>query len=107
MRTPESTFDIPEISHEIWEMKYRFKRPDGTPVDETVEQSWQRVAKAVASVEPEGRQAHWETEFYEALSGYKFLPAGRILAGAGTGRRVTLFNCFVMGTLDDDMSSIF
>ncbi|MGI9483921.1 MAG: adenosylcobalamin-dependent ribonucleoside-diphosphate reductase [Hyphomicrobiales bacterium] len=97
----------PEISHEIWDMKYRFKRPDGTPVDETVEQSWQRVAKAVAAVEPGGCNAHWEAEFYEALSGYKFLPAGRILAGAGTGRRVTLFNCFVMGTLDDDMSGIF
>ena len=45
--------------------------------------------------------------FHEALAGFKFLPAGRILAGAGTGRSVTLFNCFVMGTIPDDMGGIF
>ena len=41
------------------------------------------------------------------MSGYKFLPAGRIIAGAGTDRKVTLFNCFVMGTIEDDMGAIF
>jgi len=45
--------------------------------------------------------------FLEILSDGRFLPGGRILAGAGTGRRVTLFNCFVMGTLDDSMRGIF
>jgi ribonucleoside-diphosphate reductase alpha chain len=45
--------------------------------------------------------------FYEALEDHKFLPAGRILAGAGTGRSVTLFNCFVMGRIDDSMNGIF
>ena len=43
----------------------------------------------------------------EALPVIKFLPAGRILAGAGTGRAVTLFNCFVMGTIPDDLAGIF
>ena len=43
----------------------------------------------------------------KALSDFQFLPAGRILAGAGTGRTVTLFNCFVMGTIPDDMGGIF
>ena len=42
--------------------------------------------------------------FHEALPGFKFLPAGRVIAGAGTGRSVTLFNCFVMGTIPDDMA---
>src|SRR6201999_3262894 len=46
-------------------------------------------------------------EFAAALTGHKFLPAGRILAGAGTGRAVTLFNCFVMGTITDSMDGIF
>ncbi|HWT51986.1 MAG TPA: adenosylcobalamin-dependent ribonucleoside-diphosphate reductase, partial [Caulobacter sp.] len=45
--------------------------------------------------------------FLEALSDFQFMPAGRIIAGAGTGRAVTLFNCFVMGTLPDDLPGIF
>ena len=51
--------------------------------------------------------AEWTDRFAEALSDFQFLPAGRILAGAGTGRTVTLFNCFVMGTIPDDMGGIF
>ena len=46
-------------------------------------------------------------EFAQALAGYRFLPAGRILAGAGTDRAVTLFNCFVMGTIPDSIGGIF
>jgi ribonucleoside-diphosphate reductase alpha chain len=45
--------------------------------------------------------------FYQALDDFRFLPAGRILAGTGTGRRVTLFNCFVMGNIEDDLGGIF
>lgn len=95
------------IAAQIWDMKYRFKRADGTPIDNSVEDSWSRVAKALASVEPEAVRDIRETEFRRALDDFKFLPAGRILAGAGTGRTVTLFNCFVMGTIPDDMEGIF
>ncbi len=94
-----------EISETIWDMKYRFKSPQGAPIDESVEDSWARVAGALAEVE--GDPAHWTGVFKDALSDFKFLPAGRILAGAGTGRSVTLFNCFVMGTVPDTMSGIF
>jgi len=95
------------IAHEIWDMKYRFKSPDGTPVDETPDASWWRVARAVAEAEkPEARE-HWARAFHGILSGYRYLPAGRILAGAGTGRQVTLFNCFVMGTIPDSLEGIF
>src|SRR5882757_4302963 len=88
-------------------MKYRFKSPDGTPLDRTIEESWARVALAAAEAEaPEKRRAS-ALEFAEALVGHRFLPAGRILAGAGTGRAVTLFNCFVMGRIPDDLSGIF
>jgi len=93
------------ISQSIWDMKYRFKTPEGAPIDETVEDSWRRVARSLASVETDSEA--WEQTFYEALEGFKFLPAGRILAGAGTERSVTLFNCFVMGTIPDTMSGIF
>jgi ribonucleoside-diphosphate reductase alpha chain len=98
---------LPPIAHDIWDMKYRFKRPDGTPVDETVEDTWRRVARTLAAVEAPADRARWEETFYDVMAGYRFLPAGRILAGAGTGRSVTLFNCFVMGTLDDSMPGIF
>ncbi|MEM7445417.1 MAG: adenosylcobalamin-dependent ribonucleoside-diphosphate reductase [Pseudomonadota bacterium] len=97
--------DLADISQQIWDMKYRFKRQDGTPVDETIEQSWRRVANALA--EPEKDTAFWSERFYQALEGFRFLPAGRIMAGAGTDRRVTLFNCFVMGQIDDSMEGIF
>ena len=93
------------IAEQIWNMKYRLKDGDGTMIDSTVQDSWFRVAKALAKVEKE--PLFWEKEFYSALEDFKFLPAGRILAGAGTGRSVTLFNCFVMGTIPDDMGGIF
>ena len=93
------------IAETIWDMKYRFKQADGTPVDRTVEDSWRRVARALASVEADPEA--WEERFYAALEDFRFLPAGRILAGAGTARKVTLFNCFVMGTIPDSMEGIF
>ncbi|WP_295071783.1 adenosylcobalamin-dependent ribonucleoside-diphosphate reductase [Tabrizicola sp.] len=99
-----SRFHAP-IAESIWDMKYRFKEADGTPIDGSVEDTWRRIARALAEVEAD--PAKWEAEFYAALEGFKFLPAGRITAGAGTGRSVTLFNCFVMGTIPDTMEGIF
>lgn len=96
------------ISEEIWRSKYRLTRPDGsgeTSLAETIE----RVATAAAAAEKGGKRvrARWANVFGDAMSDLGFLPAGRILAGAGTGRDVTLFNCFVMGTIPDDLSGIF
>ena len=99
-----TTFAAP-IAEQIWDMKYRFKDADGTPVDVTVEDTWRRIARDLAKVEDNPER--WEETFYDALSDFKYLPAGRIIAGAGTKRSVTLFNCFVMGTIPDDMGGIF
>ena len=99
-----SRFAAP-IAESIWDMKYRFKEADGTPIDQTVEDSWRRIARDLAKVEKD--PAAWEDKFYSALEDFKYLPAGRITAGAGTARQVTLFNCFVMGTIPDSMSGIF
>ncbi|WP_158972163.1 adenosylcobalamin-dependent ribonucleoside-diphosphate reductase [Chachezhania sediminis] len=93
------------IAEQIWDMKYRFKAADGTPNDLTVEDTWRRIARDLARAEKD--PAAWEDRFYEALEDFRFLPAGRITAGAGTARRVTLFNCFVMGTIPDSMAGIF
>jgi ribonucleoside-diphosphate reductase alpha chain len=95
-----------EISRQIWDMKYRFKAgTDGG--DRTVADSWTRVAYALSLAEPPQTRLRQAGEFAHALTGHKFLPAGRILAGAGTGRSVTLFNCFVMGAIPDSMDGIF
>ncbi|MDE0590321.1 adenosylcobalamin-dependent ribonucleoside-diphosphate reductase [Halocynthiibacter sp. C4] len=99
-----SRFSAP-IAEQIWDMKYRFKKADGTAIDASVEDSWRRIARSLASVED--KPEAWEGKFYDALEDFKYLPAGRITAGAGTGRAVTLFNCFVMGTIPDSMGGIF
>src|SRR5258708_10186104 len=64
-----------------------------------------RVPNAAAAREAEPQR--WAERFYAAMSDFRFLPAGRVVAGAGAGRQVTLFNCFVMGTIPDDMGGIF
>ena len=93
------------ISQWVWNSKYRFFGADGNAIDPSIEGTWRRIAETVASVENEPEK--WKQKFYEALKEFKFLPAGRIIAGAGTGRAVTLFNCFVMGDIPDDMAGIF
>jgi ribonucleoside-diphosphate reductase alpha chain len=98
---------LPPISRQIWDAKYRFTTENGPSSDRTIDDTWHRVARALAAPEEEANRTHWESRFYQALKDFRFLPAGRILSGAGTARRVTLFNCFVMGDIDDDLGSIF
>lgn len=99
--------ELPAISRDIWDMKYRLKNADGEAVDADLEATWTRVARHVALAEAPAQRERWTQEFRNALSGFKFLPAGRIMAGAGSGRTTTLFNCFVMGEVQDDMRGIF
>jgi ribonucleoside-diphosphate reductase alpha chain len=99
MRSQSLNPMLSPISKSIWESKYR----DET--DGKVEDTWRRVARALASVEDQPQR--WEGRFYDALSEFRFLPGGRILAGAGTSRRVTLLNCFVMGRIEDSIDGIF
>jgi ribonucleoside-diphosphate reductase alpha chain len=90
------------IARHVWETKYRYAEAG----EQNIEASWRRVAGALARVEGE-RAAEWEARFYDLLRDFRFIPGGRILAGAGTARRVTLFNCFVMGVIDDSLDGIF
>jgi ribonucleoside-diphosphate reductase alpha chain len=96
---------VGSISQQIWDMKYRLKAASGEPLDKTIEDTWRRVAMALAA--PERDPPLWAERFFEAMRDFKFLPAGRIVAGAGARRQVTLFNCFVMGAIPDDMGGIF
>ena len=99
MPTYMSRYPAP-ISEDIWKQKYRFGAEAG------IEDTWQRVARAVASVELRDADV-WQTRFAHILSDYRFLPGGRILANAGTDRMATLLNCFVMGVLDDSIEGLF
>lgn len=94
------------IAAEIWSAKYRFSPPDGAP-EEDMAATWGRVATALAQAESPQDRTRQRELFLDALADFRFLPAGRILAGAGTGRQVTLFNCFVMGTIPDTLEGIF
>jgi len=99
------TDSLPPISLQIWDQKYRFKEFDGTPIDGSLDDTWRRVAKALAAVESD--PGAWEDQFFDIMQQGYFSPAGRIISGAGTGRHVTLSNCFTMGTIPDSMDGIF
>ena len=99
---------LPEISKSVWERKYRFGGAGGLAADATLDDTFRRVATAAALAEKGKRkQRQWAETFHEAMADLGFLPAGRILAGAGTERSVTLFNCFVLGAIPDDLTGIF
>ena len=93
-----------EISRHVWRSKYRYT--DHGTCEHGLVDTWRRIARALATVEPKDT-ALWEDRFFGILQNFKFLPGGRIQAGAGTARKVTLFNCFVMGTVDDSIPGIF
>ncbi len=90
------------IARHVWEQRYR----RGGAGEASVRATWRRVAGALAAAEGSA-SALWERHFLDILDGFAFLPGGRILAGAGTAARVTLFNCFVMGTIEDSIPGIF
>lgn len=97
---PETAF-----ANYIWQTKYRYRPSDGKP-ETDITDTWCRIAQTLAAVERQNR-AGWEQRFYDALRGHRFLPAGRIHAGAGTDKPITLFNCFVMGRIPDSLEGIF
>ncbi len=93
------------VSRLVWDSRYRYRHATAVH-DADIDATWRRVARAVAAAETQVRDS-LEQAFYELLRDFRFLPGGRILAGAGTGRRLTLFNCFVMGRIEDSMDGIF
>ncbi len=96
------------ISRAIWEQKYRLARRDQSS-EATLDDTLWRVARAAARAETGGEaiQNQWAQAFHTVMANSGFLPGGRILAGAGTERDVTLFNCFVLGPIADDLGAIF
>jgi len=93
-----------DIARHVWETKYRYANRASR--ERSITETWRRIARALAAVEMKNNAA-WEDRFFNILQDFKFLPGGRIQAGAGTGHNVTLFNCFVIGTVEDSMPGIF
>jgi len=91
---------LPEF---IWRTRYR--DPAALPPERGIADTFRRVAHAVAAIERDATA--WQERFARLLEGCRFLPGGRILAGAGVAREVTLFNCFVMGPIEDSIPGIF
>ena len=105
------TRDLPlqETSLDIWDKKYRLKAKDGTPVDASVDGTFERVARALADVEAdEAKREHWHREFLWALR-QGAIPAGRITSNAGALAHkpaTSTINCTVSGTIVDSMDDI-
>jgi len=92
-----------ELADFIWRTRYRDR--DARPPERTVADTLERVARSVAAIEKDADD--WHARFLGILGGLRFLPAGRILAGAGLTRQMTLCNCFVAGVIDDSITGIF
>lgn len=79
--------------------KYALRDLSGKIIEKTPIQMWERVAREIASVEPDAKKRReWEKKFYWLLEDFRFIPGGRIMFGAGQPRRATLLNCFPAGT---------
>jgi len=106
-----STPDIPmqPASIEIWESKYRLQTRAGEPIDQSIDDTWQRVARALAEVEQTpDLQRHWQERFLWALR-HGAIPAGRIVSNAGAEAHkpaTSTINCTVSGTIEDSMDDI-
>ena len=87
----------------MWRTRYR--DGEASPPEGDLAATWRRVAASIAAIEPEPQV--WRERFLGILESFRFLPGGRILAGAGTQHQVTLCNCFVMGLIDDSVEGIF
>jgi ribonucleoside-diphosphate reductase alpha chain len=94
------------IREKVFLDRYSLKDKNGIPTEEDPEQMWKRVAKGVSQAEKKEDREKWEKKFYDAMLDFKFVPGGRILAGAGTGFDVTFYNCFVLPSPKDSRDGI-
>jgi ribonucleoside-diphosphate reductase alpha chain len=99
---------VQPASLDIWDKKYRLKAKDGTAIDRTVDETYQRVARALAEAETPELREHWYERFLWALR-RGAIPAGRITSNAGAWAykpATSTINCTVSGTIEDSMDDI-
>jgi len=98
--------DLKDLALKVFNDRYALKNESGEQVEHTPEEMWSRVARAISSVEQGTKRQEWEQKFYWALEDFKFVPAGRILTGAGSEADVTFYNCYVLPYPDDSRGGI-
>lgn len=102
-----SKTELADLRKTVFMDRYSLKDDEGKPLEKYPEQMWARVARGIAQFEKNKTLANkWEKKFYEAMKDFKFVPAGRILSGAGTGYEVTFFNCYVIPSPPDSRAGI-
>ena len=94
------------VAEKVFLDRYSLKDKKGAPVEKTPGEMWRRVSKAVAEIEKKSDRKKWEKVFYESMEGFKYVPGGRILSGAGTGYSVSFYNCFVIPSPKDSRGGI-
>jgi len=94
------------IRNKVFLDRYSLKDEEGNPTEPTPVEMWKRVARGIAENEKKSDRKKWQKEFYRVMEDFKFVPAGRILSGAGTGYQVTYFNCFVIPSPKDSRHGI-
>jgi ribonucleoside-diphosphate reductase alpha chain len=94
------------IREKVFLDRYSLKDKKGNPTEKSPEEMWMRVAKGVAQAEKAQDRAKWQKKFFDIMQDFKFVPGGRILAGAGTGYEVTFYNCFVLPSPKDSRDGI-
>ena len=96
-------------SMDIWDKKYRLKAKDGAIIDRDIDETYRRVARALAEVEEGPEQVEkWYERFLWALR-HGAIPAGRITSNAGAQEHkpaTSTINCTVSGTIHDSMNDI-
>jgi ribonucleoside-diphosphate reductase alpha chain len=104
----QEEIDMQVASLDIWDRKYRLKTKDGQPVDQTLEDTYRRVAATLAKEEAPEQRDHWLRQFIWALHNGA-IPAGRIISNAGAQNHkpaTSTINCTVSGTIRDSMDDI-
>ena len=108
---PKDTLDFfkgDQIRSRVFFEKYALKDELGRTVETTPQQMWERVAREIGGTElSEEKEREWTAKFMWLLQDFRFLPGGRILFGAGQGRKTTLLNCYVVPVKDDTIEAIF
>ncbi|HEV8330380.1 MAG TPA: ribonucleotide reductase N-terminal alpha domain-containing protein, partial [Steroidobacteraceae bacterium] len=103
-----NSISFQEASLDIWDKKYRLSAKDGTPIDRSMDETYKRVARALADVEREDVREKWYEQFLWALR-KGTIPAGRIISNAGAQEHkpaTSTINCTVSGTIHDSMDDI-
>ena len=94
------------IANKVFLDRYTLKDKSGKAIESKPQEMWKRVAKGIAKIEEPAKRQYWEKKFYQAMVDFKYVPGGRILAGAGTGYQTPFYNCFVIPSPKDSRDGI-